>query len=60
MDCSKGLAVNPEPAGEWWPRCPVCGEETDTFFRNKYFDIIGCDECLKTVDAWDWAVNVNV
>ena len=40
------------PAGEV-PVCPVCGEETDTFFKNSLGDIIGCDVCVRSVDAWE-------
>lgn len=36
------------------PKCPVCEAETDTFYRNKDLDIVGCDECVCTVDAWDY------
>ena len=36
------------------PRCPVCGDGTDTFYRDRDGDIAGCDNCLHTVDAWDW------
>lgn len=36
------------------PICPICGEETDTFKRGYYGDIIGCDHCVKDVDAWDY------
>lgn len=35
------------------PRCPVCGAETDTFCRGKHMDIVGCDECVRAVDAWE-------
>jgi hypothetical protein len=44
------LEPPPEPP---MPRCPICGEETDTFYRNKDLDIVGCDECVTTVDAWE-------
>ena len=32
-------------------KCPVCGEECDTFFK---FDntIIGCENCVREVDAY--------
>lgn len=40
----------PEPE---MPRCPVCGAETDTFYRDKHHHIVGCDECICTVDAWE-------
>lgn len=36
-----------------YPICPICGAETDTFYRNRDLDIIGCGECVSTVDAWD-------
>lgn len=36
------------------PRCPVCGEETDTFYRDMDHDIVGCDNCIHSVDAWDY------
>lgn len=35
------------------PRCPVCGAETDTYYYDKYNDIVGCSECIETRDAWD-------
>lgn len=35
------------------PRCPVCERETDTFYKNEYGDIVGCDECIRRVDAWE-------
>lgn len=40
----------PEPP---LPRCPICGAETDTFCKDKNGDIVGCDECVSTVDAWE-------
>ncbi len=40
----------PEPR---YPVCPVCGEETDTFFENAWGDIVGCAECIISVDAWE-------
>jgi len=40
-----------------FPRCPVCGEETDTFYKNNDGDIVGCDNCISTVDAWDETAN---
>lgn len=43
------------PAGRepTWPVCPVCGEETDTFYKNADGVVVGCDNCIKTVDAWE-------
>lgn len=36
-----------------YPICPVCDAETDTFYRNYYGEIVGCDMCIKAVDAWE-------
>lgn len=41
----------PEPKA---PRCPICGAETDTFKKDHYGEIVGCDECVKDIDAWDY------
>lgn len=42
-----------EPKDYKVPRCPVCGEETDTLYKNIYEEIVGCDGCIRTVDAWE-------
>ena len=34
--------------------CPWCGEECDTFFKDKFGTIIGCENCVTEVDAYDW------
>ena len=36
-----------------YPHCPICGSECDSVYRNKELDIVGCDECITTKDAWD-------
>ena len=36
-----------------YPRCPICGAECETIYRDKDGDIFGCDECVDTKDAWD-------
>ena len=36
-----------------YPICPVCGCASDTFYKDKYGDLFGCDECVTTVDAWE-------
>ena len=41
---------DPEPM-----RCPMCGEETDTFMKDYFGEICGCDKCVTAVDAWDYA-----
>lgn len=42
------------PPDEPWPRCPVCGMATDTFYQDRDGDIVGCVECLNKIDAWYW------
>ena len=36
--------------------CPVCGRECEEFFLDEGDDIIGCDKCIRSVDAFDWWV----
>ena len=35
--------------------CPVCGEECETIYEDKFGTVFGCDECVCTRDAYDWA-----
>ena len=44
----------PSPPEYTVPICPVCGNETDTLYKDIYGTIVGCDECIKTIDAWQW------
>ena len=37
------------------PTCPVCDSKTDIYYHDKYHEIIGCDECVYTKDAWEVA-----
>lgn len=41
----------PEKEREY-PICPVCGAGTDTFYKCDE-EIVGCDECVTAVDAWE-------
>ena len=42
------------PHGEpTYPHCPVCDAETDTFFKDCYGTIVGCEDCLSKVNAWE-------
>lgn len=36
-----------------YPICPVCGEETDMLYKTINDEIIGCDNCIRSVDAWN-------
>ena len=38
-----------------YPTCPICGQECETlYYDKKHADVVGCDECLETRDAWDY------
>ena len=36
-----------------YPQCPVCGAESDTFYADRYGDVMGCDDCVEKRDAWE-------
>lgn len=52
-----GVHDYPDPPDYTVPICPVCGEETDTLYADMDGEIFGCDNCVKTIDAWDWEEN---
>ena len=35
------------------PMCPRCGRECETIYYAPYGDIIGCENCIDSGDAWD-------
>ena len=35
------------------PRCPVCGEVCAGLYRDRYFEIVGCDLCVTMHDAYE-------
>lgn len=35
------------------PRCPICGEECETVYKDRYGAYVGCDVCMETKDAWE-------
>jgi len=35
------------------PRCPICGEECETIYKDRYGAYVGCDVCMETKDAWE-------
>lgn len=43
----------PDGAEPTYPRCPVCGNECSTIYKSSSGEIVGCDECLYTADAWE-------
>lgn len=49
------LNVEPpvEPPEYTCPHCPVCGEEVDSFYKDKWGNIVGCPECVQEVTSWE-------
>lgn len=35
------------------PTCPVCGEEVSEYYKDSYGEIVGCENCVKSIDAWE-------
>lgn len=43
-----------DPPDAIYPRCPICGEECDSIYRQEEtYEIIGCDNCIREIDATD-------
>lgn len=54
-----GHQDNPFPPDEpRRPRCPVCGEECEALYRQGN-EILGCDNCIVEVNAWEWQEEHN-
>lgn len=38
-----------------WPRCPVCGQECETFYYSKqHHEVMGCEICLLEQSSWEY------
>ena len=43
-----------------WPLCPVCNEPAGSFYIDRYTDqIYGCNKCIKTEDAVEYAAEFD-
>lgn len=42
-----------DPPAYTCPRCPVCDAETDSFYKDKWGNIVGCPECVQEVTSWE-------
>ena len=40
--------------------CPVCGEETDEFYKNRQGEIVGCFNCITAVNPWEEVTDGDV
>lgn len=42
------------------PVCPVCGQECETIYKDaSNGEVIGCDQCILAVDAYQWQEEEN-
>lgn len=39
------------------PICPICNEEAEEFFVDQYGEILGCEHCVRKVDAYTYRIN---
>ena len=37
--------------------CPECGEECDVIYMDDNNNVLGCDQCIRAVDADTWRQN---
>lgn len=45
-----GYPYNKEPE---MPKCPICGEYCDSFYKNtENQEIVGCDYCIKIIESY--------
>lgn len=35
------------------PICPVCGNECEEIYKDRFGRHVGCDVCISTQDAWE-------
>lgn len=35
------------------PICPICGSGCEVIYRDREREIVGCENCVKEIDAWD-------
>ena len=36
------------------PECPICGSECETIVTTRNGEVLGCDQCLRFEDAYDY------
>lgn len=49
-----GVSDYPTPPEPQYPTCPVCGEECETIYMDWIGSAVGCDVCIKEMDAWEF------
>ncbi len=43
-----------DPKESKYPICPLCDAECETIYHSCDGDILGCEHCVSSVDAWEW------
>lgn len=52
-DITRTIATGYPQGNPKYPHCPVCGDECEEIYFDRYGAICGCDECIKSRSAWD-------
>ena len=48
------------PKAESIPPCPICGAELYGYlFLDVFNDVVGCTECIRTKDPWEYVEMLN-
>lgn len=40
-----------------YPTCPECGASVSEFYKNRDGDVVGCENCVSSVNAWEVSEN---
>lgn len=35
--------------------CPLCDEECETIYRDRYGTVFGCENCIEEQESYEWA-----
>lgn len=44
-----------EPKQPFEPHCPCCGDECETLYRDYLGRVIGCENCVEALDAYEYS-----
>ena len=40
--------------------CPVCGSECNLYYKNEDHEIVGCENCVHEIDAWEYSQELKL
>ena len=49
-----GVKDYPSPPERTQPICPVCQQECGTVYLDRNGNVLGCDNCILELDAYEW------